>query len=232
MRITIQKYKVLNFFWYLKMPKILPFQRYTGQYEDWFSDHRWVYEAELRAVKALLPESDRGLEVGVGTGRFAKPLGIKTGLEPSVRMREIARRRGIKVLAGVAENLPFGDGEFDLVLMVTTVCFLDDIHQAFQEAHRVLANDGFFIAGIVDRNSPIGQQYLKHQNESVFYKLATFFSVDEVVKIMRQSGFIDFRFRQTIFRSLSVTDDKEPVKLGYGEGSFVVVRGRKEQNFI
>ncbi|MEE4604301.1 MAG: class I SAM-dependent methyltransferase [Desulfobacteraceae bacterium] len=214
------------------MPKILPFQRYTGQYEDWFSDHRWVYEAELRAVKALLPESDRGLEVGVGTGRFAKPLGIKTGLEPSVRMREIARRRGIKVLAGVAENLPFGDGEFDLVLMVTTVCFLDDIHQAFQEAHRVLANDGFFIAGIVDRNSPIGQQYLKHQNESVFYKLATFFSVDEVVKIMRQSGFIDFRFRQTIFRSLSVTDDKEPVKLGYGEGSFVVVRGRKEQNFI
>ena len=214
------------------MPKILPFQRYTGQYEDWFSDHRWVYEAELRAVKALLPESDRGLEVGVGTGRFAKPLGIKTGLEPSVRMREIARRRGIKVLAGVAENLPFGDGEFDLVLMVTTVCFLDDIHQAFQEAHRVLANDGFFIVGIVDRNSPIGQQYLKHQNESVFYKLATFFSVDEVVKIMRQSGFIDFRFRQTIFRSLSVTDDKEPVKLGYGEGSFVVVRGRKEQNFI
>ena len=186
----------------------------------------------MRAVKALLPESDRGLEVGVGTGRFAKPLGIKTGLEPSVRMREIARRRGIKVLAGVAENLPFGDGEFDLVLMVTTVCFLDDIHQAFQEAHRVLANDGFFIAGIVDRNSPIGQQYLKHQNESVFYKLATFFSVDEVVKIMRQSGFIDFRFRQTIFRSLSVTDDKEPVKLGYGEGSFVVVRGRKEQNFI
>jgi SAM-dependent methyltransferase len=214
------------------MPKILPFQRYPGQYEDWFSDHRWVYEAELRAVKALLPESDRGLEVGVGTGRFAKPLGIKTGLEPSVRMREIARRRGIKVLAGVAENLPFGDGEFDLVLMVTTVCFLDDIYQAFQEAHRVLANDGFFIAGIVDRNSPIGQQYLKHQNESVFYKLATFFSVDEMVKIMRQSGFIEFSFSQTIFRSLSETDDKEPVKLGYGEGSFVVIRGRKELNFI
>jgi SAM-dependent methyltransferase len=209
------------------MPKIFPFQRYTGQYEDWFSDHRWVYEAELKAVKALIPESDRGLEVGVGTGRFAKPLGIKTGLEPSVRMRKIARHRGIKVLAGVAENLPFGDGKFDWVLMVTTVCFLDDIHQAFLEAHRVLANDGFFIAGIVDRNSPIGQQYLKHQNESVFYKLATFFSVDEVVKIMRQAGFIDFRFRQTIFQGLSEIDDKEPVEPGYGEGSFVAIRGRK-----
>ena len=211
------------------MPKISPFQRYTAQYENWFTEHRWVYEAELRAVKALLPESGRGLEVGVGTGRFADPLGIKTGLEPSVRMRKIARHRGIKVLAGLAENLPFGDDKFGLVLMVTTVCFLDDIHKAFIEAHRVLANGGFFIAGIVDRNSLIGQKYLKHQDESVFYKLATFFSVDEVVKIMCQSGFTDFRFRQTIFRSLSETKDKEPVKLGYGEGSFVAIRGRKEQ---
>ena len=210
------------------MPKISPFQRYTAQYENWFTEHRWVYEAELRAVKALLPESGRGLEVGVGTGRFADPLGIKTGLETSVRMRKIPRHRGIKVLAGVAENLPFGDDKFGLVLMVTTVCFLDDIHKAFIEAHRVLANGGFFIAGIVDRNSLIGQKYLKHQDESVFYKLATFFSVDEVVKIMCQSGFTDFRFRQTIFRSLSETKDKEPVKLGYGEGSFVAIRGRKE----
>jgi SAM-dependent methyltransferase len=210
------------------MAKIYPFQRHTGQYENWFAKHRWVYEAELRAVGALLPESGRGLEVGVGTGRFAEPLGIKTGLEPSVRMREIARNRGIKILDGVAEDLPIGDCKFDLVLMVTTVCFLDDIHKAFREIHRVLANDGFFIAGIVDRNSPIGQKYLKHQNESVFYKLATFFSVDEVVKIMRQSGFKNFLFRQTIFRSLSETDDKEPVKPGYGEGSFVAIRGRKK----
>jgi SAM-dependent methyltransferase len=211
------------------MPKISPFQRYTEQYENWFTEHRWVYEAELRAVKALLPESGRGLEVGVGTGRFADPLGLKTGLEPSVRMREIARHRGIEVLAGVAENLPFGDDKFDLVLMVTTVCFLDDIHKAFREAYRVLANGSFFITGIVDRNSLIGQKYLKHQNESVFYKIATFFSVDEVVKIMRQAGFTDFIFRQTIFRSLSGVNENEPVKPGYGEGSFVAIRGRKEQ---
>ena len=65
------------------MPKIAPFQRYTGQYENWFTEHQWVHEAELRAVKALLPENGRGLEIGVGTGRFAKPLGIKTGLEPN-----------------------------------------------------------------------------------------------------------------------------------------------------
>ena len=84
-------------------------------------------------------------------------------------------------------------------------------------------------AGTGDRNSLIGQKYLKHQKESVFYKIATFFSVGEVVKVMRQAGFKDFVFRQTIFQSLSETDDKERVKPGYGEGSFVALRGRKEQ---
>ena len=54
----------------IKIPKISPFQMHTGQYENWFAEHRWVYEAELRAVKALLPESGRGVEVGVGTDRF------------------------------------------------------------------------------------------------------------------------------------------------------------------
>jgi len=64
----------------------------------------------------------------------------------------------------------------------------------------------------VDRNSPIGKKYLKHQYESVFYKIATFFTVDEVAKIMRQAGFTDFIFRQTIFRNLSGVNKNEPVK--------------------
>ena len=81
----------------------------------------------------------------------------------------------------------------------------------------------------MDRNSLIGQEYLKYQNESAFYKIATFFSVDEVVKIMRQAGFTDFIFRQTIFLSLSEVNENEPVKPGYGEGSFVAIRGIKKQ---
>ena len=212
----------------LKMPKISPFQKYVDQYETWFKKNRWVYEAELRAVKALIPETGRGVEIGVGTGRFAAPLGIKIGVEPSGRMKEIAQKRGIQVLDGVAEKLPFDDYEIDFILMVTTVCFVDDINKAFQEANRVLSKGGFLIVGEVDRSSPIGQTYLKHQNENVFYKEANFFSVDEVVKVMKQTGFRDFVFKQTIFHSLSEVTENEPVKPGYGEGSFVVIRGKKK----
>ena len=212
------------------MAKISPFEKYVQQYEEWFRKNHLVYEAELRAVKALLPEKKGGVEIGVGTGRFAGPLGIKLGIEPSNHMRELAQKRGIQVLNGVAEELPLGNSKLDFVLMVTTVCFVDDVNQAFQEAYRVLVKGGFLIVGLVDRNSPLGQIYVKHQNESLFYKEATFFSVDEVIEVMALAGFTEFTCRQTIFRGLSQITETEPMKPGYGEGSFVVIRGRKRSS--
>ena len=209
------------------MPKISIFEKHFVQYEEWFTENRWVYEAELRAAKALIPEKGLGIEIGVGTGRFAQPFDIKIGVEPSGRMKKIAQNRGIQVLDGVAEELPFSNSEFDFALMVTTVCFVDDIDKSLQEAYRILSQDGFLIIGLVDRNSSLGQIYLSHQNESVFYKDATFFSVEELIEIMTQIGFRDFVFRQTIFQTLSETTENEPVKHGYGEGSFVVIRATK-----
>jgi SAM-dependent methyltransferase len=211
------------------MPKIFPFEKYAEQYERWFTTNRWVYEAELRAVKAILPARGRGMEIGVGTGRFAEPLGIKIGIEPSKRMRAIAKKRGIETLDGVAEEVPFDDYEFDFVLMVTTVCFVDDVRKALLEAHRVLSHDGFLIIGFVDRNSIVGQAYLNRKEENVFYKDAIFFSVDELVEMMGQAGFIDLTFKQTIFKPLREITRDEPVTRGYGEGSFVVIRGRKQK---
>ena len=211
------------------MPKISPFEKYTEQYEEWFVENSWVYEAELRAVKAMIPTGGRGVEIGVGTGRFAEPLGIKIGVEPSKRMRGIAQKRGIRALDGVAEELPFDNSQFDFVLMVTTVCFVDDISKAMLEAHRALSHGGILIIGFVDRNSIVGQTYLDRRNENVFYKEATFFSVDELVEIIDQSGFVDLTFNQTIFKTLTETTRDEPVKPGHGEGSFVVILGRKEK---
>ncbi len=78
------------------MPKTTPFEKYSEQYEAWFEENRLVYEAELRAVRALVTSGGQGMEVGVGTGRFAEPLGIKDGVEPSARMREKAENEPVK----------------------------------------------------------------------------------------------------------------------------------------
>jgi SAM-dependent methyltransferase len=209
------------------MPRTRPFEEHADRYEAWFSEHRFAYESEVRAVRALLEPRGPSLEIGVGSGRFAAPLGIRFGVEPARAMSKLARRRGIEVVAAVAERLPFGDGCFDCALMVTTICFLDDAEAAVREAYRVLQPGGQFVVGFVDRDSPLGLAYQRHRGESVFYKEAEFYSTGEVAALLRDAGFGELAFEQTIYRPLHEIRELEPVEPGYGEGSFVVVRGRK-----
>jgi len=209
------------------MPKVEPFEEYASQYEDWFERNKFVYESELRAIREQLPERGKGIEIGVGSGRFAAPLGIKLGIEPSHKMRELAQKRGIKVIEGVAEKLPFRDSQFEFALIVTTICFVDDIHTSFQEAYRVIKPGGCLIIGFVDRESSLGRLYQQHKKKSLFYGIATFYTVDEVVSNLKKVGFKNFSFTQTIFHSLSKIKAIEPIKEGYSEGSFVTIKALK-----
>jgi len=206
------------------MARIEPFEKHPLQYEQWFDRHKFAYESELQAIRKLLPQRGNGLEIGVGSGRFASPLGIRLGLEPSSKMMAIALRKGIEVIGGVGESLPFRNSQFDFATMVTTICFLDDVEVAFDEAYRILKPGGCLIIGFIDKDSPIGQLYQRHKDESVFYQIAAFYSVDEVVLCLKKVGFNSFNFAQTIFHNLAEIKDIEPVRDGYGEGSFVVVR--------
>ena len=183
--------------------RIEPFERHPAEYEEWFEKNHFAYYSELQAVKEQLPKSGEGLEIGVGTGRFATPLHVEFGVEPSSRMREIAKHRGIEVVGGVAESLPFADEQFDFVLMVTTVCFLDDIDAACREARRVLRRTGHFIVGFVDSDSLLGKLYEKKKRDSKFYRIATFYSVDEIVLNLKRAGFVHFNVVQTIFHPLN-----------------------------
>jgi len=209
------------------MARIEPFEKHPLQYEQWFDRHKFAYESELQAMRKLLPQSGNGLEIGVGSGRFSAPLGIKLGLEPSRKMMEIAQGKGIEVIGGVGESLPFRNSQFDFATMVTTICFLDDVEVAFDEAYRVLKPGGCLIIGFIDKDSPVGQLYQRHKNENVFYRVAAFYSVDEVVSCLKKANFNAFDFAQTIFHNLAEIKGIEPVREGYGEGSFVVVRAVK-----
>jgi ubiquinone/menaquinone biosynthesis C-methylase UbiE len=209
------------------MPRIDPFEKFPQDYDEWFEVHKAVYESELQAIRAVLPAAVDAVEVGVGTGRFAVPLGIKGGVEPSGEMRRIARARGIDAVDGVAESLPYADETLDLVLMVTTICFVDDIDAAFKEAFRVLRRERYLLIGFVDRKSCIGQLYEQNKHASHFYRAATFYSVDEVLEHLAKAGFSRFYIVQTVFHDLQGIVELEPVEEGYGKGSFVAIRSMK-----
>jgi len=201
-----------------------PFVHHHRRYEKWFEHHRMAYYSELLAVRALLPWSGRGLEIGVGTGRFAAPLGVEFGIDPAVEMLVYARQRGIHVAGAVAEALPFAPAVFDYALIVTTICFVDDATAMLAEALRVLRPGGVLVIGFIDRTSDLGQHYLAHQAEDVFYRGAKFYSADEVQHLLRATGFAAPVWAQTLFKPLDETREIEAVRTGRGQGAFVVVK--------
>jgi len=207
------------------MAKSDAFDNFTKEYDEWFVANDETYVSELRAVKGLLPEGGPGLEIGVGTGRFGVILGASFGVDPSHRMALVSKGRGLKVCQAVAEDLPFRDGLFEFVLMVTVICFLDDLDKALSEAYRVLTPRGSVIIGFIDRASHLGRQYSLKKADSRFYRSAVFYSAGEVADRLKKAGFHAFQFAQTVFREGA--PDRGQVRNGFGDGGFVAVRAKK-----
>jgi SAM-dependent methyltransferase len=210
------------------MARTGPFDVHFDAYEEWFSRNAYVYRSELKAIAHFIPTEGRGLEIGVGSGRFAEPLGIDVGVEPSREMRRLARSRGITVYNAVAEMLPFAEDRFDFALMVTTICFLDDIERSFEEARRILRYPGSFIIGFVDRDSLLGRTYQIRKEQNPFYREATFYGCEEVISLLQNSGFEYPRVVQTVFGRPAEIHREQDFRTGHGEGGFVVIRAAKK----
>ena len=209
------------------MAKTKPFDEYFEDYEKWFDFNKYAYQSEINAIHHFIPEEGKGIEIGIGSGLFAKPLGMTNGIEPSPQMRLIAEERGLNVYDGIAENVPLEDKTFDYALFVTTICFVDDIDKSLKEIMRILKPEGRIIIGFVDKNSPIGKVYQANKQFSTFYREASFYTAVEVKNHLEDTGFRNIEFVQTLFGELKTINEVQDYKQGYGEGSFVVVKAEK-----
>ncbi len=209
------------------MPRTEPFDKYSGEYDNWFVLHESVFQSELIAIRKVLPLTGKGIEIGIGSGIFAEALGISEGIEPSRAMRERARQRNIHAINAVAEDLPYADKSVDFAVMITTICFVDDLHKSLSEARRVLKDAGNLIIGFVDKDSPVGKLYLRHKHENVFYRHAVFYGTEELCRILNHAGFEIDKIFQTVFGELDKIDEVQDVLEGYGKGSFIAISAKK-----
>jgi SAM-dependent methyltransferase len=210
------------------MSVVTVFDQQAREYDEWFDAHETVYQAELAALRKFIPATDLGIEVGVGTGRFAIPLGIRFGIDPSLSMLKIARSRGLHVCQAVGERLPFQDEQFDLVLLVTVICFVDDVPTLLRELGRVLKQGGWLVVGFINLNSELGRRYESRKEASAFYRNARFYSVEEVADWVKRAGFDAIQFCQTLFDGSSEFLPRGlEVREGYDEGAFVVLFAQK-----
>ena len=129
---------------------------------------RYVLDPSLLARVARM-QASKALDVGCGEGRFSRLLterGIQvTGIDPTDSLLNRARELdpdGI-YLSVVAEQLPFPDEAFDLVVSCLTLVDIPDYRSAISEMARVLAPGGhLLIANLTELQSAgmaVGWQY-------------------------------------------------------------------------
>jgi SAM-dependent methyltransferase len=200
------------------------FERTWKEYDAWYDRHPALYHTELAALRKVVP-SGSGLEIGVGTGRFAAPLAVRFGLDPALNMLRLAKQRGIRVVRGLGENLPFRDGSFDFVQIVFVLESLDDPLSFLGEAARTLRKKGAMILGLIDRDSRWGRYYARDPAESVFFHPPT---LEGILEIFRRIG-LEFRGAvQTLFQPPPDIRHEEAPREGFGKGGFVVLKAIKK----
>ncbi len=197
------------------------FDEYVELYDRWYDEHPRIYQSEVSALEHFVPWFGTGLEVGVGTARFAAPLHIEYGIDPSPEMARIAADRQISTIIGQGESLPFCENIFDYVLMATVICFVQDLKKAISECARVLKPQGTLILAFIDRDSPLGLEYQGDAETRVFFRYARFHTLDEVRTLLHASKFGQQEVIQTVFE-----------EYGSIPSGFIVIRGIKEGNIL
>ncbi len=210
-----------------------PFDDLALEYDAWFDrEGSLIFFIEVQAFRELLPSLPKPcLEIGVGSGRFAQALGIETGVDPSIKLVEMARRRGINAFLGRGEQELFDEESFGTVFLIVTLCFLDSPLDVLKEANRILIPGGKIVLGLVLKESPWGQFYQQKKAEGHrFYKYATFYSCDEIVRLLVQAGFVIEKTVSTLFQRPGKVHRTERPKEGYfpGAGFTIIVAGKRE----
>jgi ubiquinone/menaquinone biosynthesis C-methylase UbiE len=234
------------------MGSIEVFDEYADAYDAWFLENRQVLGSELLLLRRAIGEPGRALSVGCGSGLFESLLQrehgvlIGFGVEPAEGMARIAEKRGLSVKSGVAEALPYGDGEFDTVIQNGTPGYTKDLAQAFREALRVLRSGGHLVVLDVPAESSYGLLYRlatvlgswkdprlagsapAHPYPIEFAAAAHWRTTEEKAALLRESGFADLQFFQTLTRHPRYSDDavEEPSE-GFDRGDYVAIRARK-----
>lgn len=113
----------------------------------WFVGRRAILESFLgQIVKELDVRDPRILDVGCGTGANLEMLegfGRAEGVDVSEDALRFCSDKGLAARKGLAEELPFEDGAFDIVTALDVVEHLDDDMAGLAEMYRVVKKGGF-----------------------------------------------------------------------------------------
>ena len=158
------------------------------------------------------------LEIGFGNGNHfpqyfeAEPELNLTGVDFSADMCEEARTRNaplieegkLSIRHAETSSLPFKDDEFDCILAINVIYFLDPPPPHLQEIRRVLKPDGYFLIGYRPRHSIEHLEFTRHN--FVLYE------TDELIELLESNGFKVSGQKTNSYQKLAVDETEFEVK--------------------
>lgn len=110
----------------------------AGGYRELHGEEQ-LRKARLVAQRLEVGPDDNLLDVGCGAAHYLYLFGCgKVGIDPSA---ELLKQAAVPVVQGRAEELPFPDNSFDIVLSLTAVHNFDDVEKGLGEMARVGRRD-------------------------------------------------------------------------------------------
>ncbi|MDZ8085869.1 MAG: bifunctional 2-polyprenyl-6-hydroxyphenol methylase/3-demethylubiquinol 3-O-methyltransferase UbiG [Nostoc sp. DedQUE12b] len=151
------------------------------------------------------------LDIGCGGGlacEFVANLNADvSGIDLSFNSIKIAQQHArlsnlkIDYQRALAENLPYQQNSFDVVLCFDVLEHVEDWKKVFSEAYRVLKQDGLFLFDTINRNFKskfimiwLLEDTLKHIPPGL-HDWNKFIKPKEMIEVMKSTGFADFEIK-------------------------------------
>jgi ubiquinone/menaquinone biosynthesis C-methylase UbiE len=130
-------------------------ENYYDAIADGYNSLHWQEQMhKLRVIIDSFPldPEEKVLDVGCGTGAAGILSDNMIGVDPA---EKLIRQAPYRTICAPAEQLPFDDNEFDVVVSITAIQNFDDIRKGLQEIRRV--GKGRFVLTYLKRSQKAEQ---------------------------------------------------------------------------
>jgi ubiquinone/menaquinone biosynthesis C-methylase UbiE len=151
------------------------------------------------------------LDVGVGSGRNAKPLLEKikprlVGLDLTREMLRTARtklsahKQHCDLILADAEHLPFAGDTFDTILCMSTMHYFANQEKTLEDYRRLLKKGGTFMYGDLSPHEEDNQGFFEMLERTVSKAHTRYYKASEMKKLLETQGFQVSRMKTIAYR--------------------------------
>jgi ubiquinone/menaquinone biosynthesis C-methylase UbiE len=161
------------------------------------------------------------LDVGCGDGywtnKFSRYFSQTSGIDPFEADLAIAKRyKEIDFKIASAEDLPYADNTFDVVVSVCVFEHLYSDEKAFNEINRTLKKGGNLLATVDSLTSPaITKEIQDWHKEKCYCK--QLYTKEQLTEKLHKSGFVNIKAKYIISNRLSIKWELITERLGFAK---------------